>query len=212
MVVADDGSYPAEDIPPGGYMASPISYPTRSHYPANANYNELDERVKSFTSYWPWTNHPTLRPADMAKAGFHYSGESDKVKCFLCSLELNNWETTDTPFGEHEKWRPECPMVKQHREEQIAAARNNTRNGNIQSDAAIVDDLQNDLEMLEVTPGDPPEDLPETNCVVCFDKRRAMAFIPCGHVVCCEDCGNRVADCTMCRKKIQNRFKIYLSS
>ncbi|KAL1521909.1 hypothetical protein AB1Y20_021559 [Prymnesium parvum] len=49
-------------------------------------------------------------------------------------------------------------------------------------------------------------------CVVCLAKPRSVAFVPCGHRACCEDCGfGEIANCPMCRKSIHSRIKVYES-
>lgn len=67
--------------------------------------------VKQYFSYpalWP------LQPSAeaMALAGFHYTGQSDAVKCLSCDLPLNGWEPHDDPMQEHERWSPECPFLQ----------------------------------------------------------------------------------------------------
>jgi len=38
-----------------------------------------------------------------------------------------------------------------------------------------------------------------TKCVVCMDASVNCIFLPCGHVVCCEVCGQRCQQCPICR-------------
>eukprot|EP01062_Namystynia_karyoxenos_P081401 TRINITY_DN894_c0_g2_i1.p1 TRINITY_DN894_c0_g2~~TRINITY_DN894_c0_g2_i1.p1 ORF type:complete len:660 (+),score=170.71 TRINITY_DN894_c0_g2_i1:87-2066(+) len=42
-------------------------------------------------------------------------------------------------------------------------------------------------------------------CVVCLDERRAVVFLPCLHMVCCEQCGEQVAECPLCRVAVEER-------
>ena len=37
-------------------------------------------------------------------------------------------------------------------------------------------------------------------CVVCFERARAVAFVPCGHFCVCSKCGQRLSECPICRK------------
>ncbi|KAG8341883.1 Zinc finger C3HC4 type (RING finger) [Trypanosoma vivax] len=37
-------------------------------------------------------------------------------------------------------------------------------------------------------------------CIVCFETRRECAFLPCGHVSCCEKCARLLNCCPVCRK------------
>ncbi|POS77032.1 hypothetical protein DHEL01_v204569 [Diaporthe helianthi] len=60
------------------------------------------------TLSWP---HKSIKPADMAKAGFYfqpYPSNPDNVICFLCHKALDGWEEDDRPLEEHLKHAPEC--------------------------------------------------------------------------------------------------------
>ena len=50
-------------------------------------------------------------------------------------------------------------------------------------------------------------------CKVCMEAEICFVFIPCGHFCTCENCAvnGNLKDCPICRKKIENRIKIYLS-
>lgn len=64
-------------------------------------------RMNTFQD-WPIS---FLKPRDMAKAGFAYTGERDKVKCFKCLVHFDKWEKKDTPMGEHMFHNSTCPFV-----------------------------------------------------------------------------------------------------
>ncbi|XP_023514151.1 E3 ubiquitin-protein ligase SPL2-like isoform X1 [Cucurbita pepo subsp. pepo] len=51
-------------------------------------------------------------------------------------------------------------------------------------------------------------------CVICLMRRRRSAFIPCGHLVCCERCAISVErdsapKCPVCRQQIRSSVRIY---
>lgn len=51
-------------------------------------------------------------------------------------------------------------------------------------------------------------------CVVCLMRRRRSAFVPCGHLVCCQRCALSVEreaspKCPVCRQPIRNSVRIY---
>eukprot|EP01118_Nematostelium_gracile_P008530 TRINITY_DN2829_c0_g1_i1.p1 TRINITY_DN2829_c0_g1~~TRINITY_DN2829_c0_g1_i1.p1 ORF type:complete len:328 (+),score=82.14 TRINITY_DN2829_c0_g1_i1:74-1057(+) len=48
-------------------------------------------------------------------------------------------------------------------------------------------------------------------CDVCMEEKKCMVFIPCGHVCCCENCSQDVKDCPICRQKIAQKFKVFVS-
>ena len=49
-----------------------------------------------------------------------------------------------------------------------------------------------------------------SNCVVCHERAREVAFDPCGHFVCCSGCGLRVSTCPLCRGAIERNLRIYV--
>ncbi|EPS62392.1 hypothetical protein M569_12398 [Genlisea aurea] len=53
-------------------------------------------------------------------------------------------------------------------------------------------------------------------CVVCLTRRRAAAFTPCGHLVCCQRCASAVERensplCPVCRQSVRSWVRIYVS-
>ncbi|KAL6953604.1 RING-type E3 ubiquitin transferase [Sarracenia purpurea var. burkii] len=51
-------------------------------------------------------------------------------------------------------------------------------------------------------------------CVICLTRRRRSAFIPCGHLVCCQPCAlsverDLVPKCPVCRQTIRSSVRIY---
>ncbi|XP_058117166.1 E3 ubiquitin-protein ligase MIB1 [Anopheles ziemanni] len=49
---------------------------------------------------------------------------------------------------------------------------------------------------------------PLDECLLCSDQKRDTVFKPCGHVVCCENCGPRIKKCLICRESVLAREKI----
>ena len=45
-------------------------------------------------------------------------------------------------------------------------------------------------------------------CVVCLERARAVAFVPCGHFCVCSKCGQRLSECPICRKSTRKQ-RIY---
>ncbi|KAK3585619.1 hypothetical protein CHS0354_004531 [Potamilus streckersoni] len=48
-------------------------------------------------------------------------------------------------------------------------------------------------------------------CKICMERNVELAFLPCGHLVCCEVCGQTLRFCPICRAKIHASVKTYLS-
>ncbi len=47
-------------------------------------------------------------------------------------------------------------------------------------------------------------------CKVCLSTPAKVAFVPCGHVCCCEGCARQLNECPLCRAAIQRRMTVYL--
>ena len=47
-------------------------------------------------------------------------------------------------------------------------------------------------------------------CKVCLDQPVTIAFQPCGHVPCCEQCAELLEICPLCRAEIMEKNRIYL--
>ncbi|XP_060588222.1 baculoviral IAP repeat-containing protein 2-like [Ruditapes philippinarum] len=51
----------------------------------------------------------------------------------------------------------------------------------------------------------------EKVCKVCLEKDMCIVFLPCGHLVACDDCAPRVKKCPVCRAIIKGTARTYLS-
>ena len=47
-------------------------------------------------------------------------------------------------------------------------------------------------------------------CKICMEKKVSIAFLPCSHLVCCEDCAPAMRTCPFCRKFIKGTVKTFL--
>lgn len=86
--------------------------------PCTTKYCSEAARSDSFGSTWP---HGGLcSPANMAKAGFYYTGQSDSVKCFTCRVKLENWKPeVDDPWTKHKDLSPDCCFAQLGKEEEL---------------------------------------------------------------------------------------------
>ena len=64
------------------------------------------------TTFEHWSKQIQPDKYRLAKAGFYYTGEIDKVICFACGATLREWERTDDPWTEHYKWSKTCVFLK----------------------------------------------------------------------------------------------------
>lgn len=66
------------------------------------------ERLKTFNYGWPVLSP---KPCDLAREGFFYKLEGDRVQCAFCRGIVSHWETTDDPLREHARHFAFCPFV-----------------------------------------------------------------------------------------------------
>jgi len=70
--------------------------------------DQLDIRKETFIFY-PESSIPT---ADIAAAGFFYTGEGHVIKCFCCRLTVTRLNDGDNPFLVHQCRAPNCSFVR----------------------------------------------------------------------------------------------------
>lgn len=64
-------------------------------------------RVRTFQN-WPSI---VVKPHTLARAGFFYFQDSDKVQCAFCFGILHKWQEGDNPFDEHRHHFYCCPFI-----------------------------------------------------------------------------------------------------
>ena len=49
-------------------------------------------------------------------------------------------------------------------------------------------------------------------CIICFQEKRNIAFLPCGHFCICQTCCQKYKDnkCLVCREKYKKKQKIFM--
>ncbi|VDH97946.1 baculoviral IAP repeat-containing protein 5 [Mytilus galloprovincialis] len=270
-------------------------------------YTNYCVRLASFGN-WP----KTQTPADLASAGFFYTGTGDVVKCFSCGKRIYQWEPYEIPWMEHKKHSPNCDFVKTNMPNRLRnrethnllteqPSQNSEENGAI---ASPTDDVvtefdnvssrnfstqiisYNDIDLYMESPAalavlhtesatpninqhvretltalyhnkeckpsavqivgvvwllqDRDEkiqdrdkkiqDLKEhtqslesaaanrsvlTKCGICLTEERTMVCCPCGHVICCEACSDKLIRlhrnprCPLCRQAVDRFMKTF---
>lgn len=66
-------------------------------------------RLKTFRD-WP---HKNLQPIMLARAGFYHIAPLDRVKCFNCQMEIENWTDNENCYATHWIMSPECNYILQ---------------------------------------------------------------------------------------------------
>ncbi|XP_028413742.1 putative inhibitor of apoptosis [Dendronephthya gigantea] len=89
----------------------PAATPVNQVSGSASKYASEHARLHTFIS---WPKHCPVQPKELIDAGFYYTGSGDRVQCFKCGIILAGWEPHDTPWGEHEKWSKDCPLVREH--------------------------------------------------------------------------------------------------
>ncbi|XP_056625553.1 E3 ubiquitin-protein ligase XIAP [Triplophysa dalaica] len=74
----------------------------------NASLSVMDARLHSFRLF-PLSQMVSTKR--MARAGFYYTGEADKVRCFSCSATVGDWNEGDIPLRRHHEASPACTFL-----------------------------------------------------------------------------------------------------
>ncbi len=51
----------------------------------------------------------------------------------------------------------------------------------------------------------------ERMCKICMDNDVNIVFLPCGHLVSCQECAPNIKKCAVCRAPIRDTVRTYLS-
>jgi len=49
----------------------------------------------------------------------------------------------------------------------------------------------------------------QNECVICMNAPRDVVIIPCGHLICCENCVVQCKECPLCRGVINDNLKVF---
>ncbi|KAK9298200.1 hypothetical protein QLX08_008365 [Tetragonisca angustula] len=74
----------------------------------NIDYRFEAARLQSFEN-WPVSY---IEPEKLAAAGFYYTGDGDKVRCFECQVEIGQWVEGDIPMVDHQRWSARCRFIR----------------------------------------------------------------------------------------------------
>ncbi|KAM4808283.1 LOW QUALITY PROTEIN: baculoviral IAP repeat-containing protein 1 [Rhinophrynus dorsalis] len=75
------------------------------------NLSIFEDEVVRLESFKEWPENAHANPADLAGAGFYYTGVADAVKCFTCGIHVHSFEPGDDPYSEHMKFSPGCAFL-----------------------------------------------------------------------------------------------------
>ncbi|XP_077589686.1 E3 ubiquitin-protein ligase XIAP [Stigmatopora nigra] len=73
-----------------------------------ADFSLMNTRLHSFNGSSLSKQVPAER---LARAGFYFTGEADRVRCFSCKMTVENWCRGDTPVERHKEVSPLCKFL-----------------------------------------------------------------------------------------------------
>lgn len=164
-------------------------------------FSEYRDEIKRIASFENWPKGLSQKHDEMAKSGFFYTGQSDRVLCFFCGGCLRDWEQTDVPDEEHAIWYSNCEYLKQLKGEKFV---NNVlkRKTEILSNK---EETKNTHKMMEETKAG--------ICVICLVNPYNFAFLPCGHLALCKTCvlKTKLNNCLLCKHKVKKIVQIFFA-
>lgn len=183
--------------------------------PHNQDKITYESRLATFHN---WPRSMKQRPADLAEAGFYYTGAGDQTLCFYCGGGLKDWEENDDPWEQHGLWFSKCVFVnlkkgkdfieevKRKADPQLpvpgTSGTQKTKEEPTQAEA-----LSDKCEKVKLE-----SDVTEkTLCKICYKNELGVVFLPCGHIVACVDCAAALKTCAVCRKPLEATVRAFLS-
>ncbi|XP_058122972.1 baculoviral IAP repeat-containing protein 3-like [Anopheles coustani] len=83
----------------------PFAEGTVKYQPIWPTWSTFAKRQESFRTTEHWSKDEIYK---LAAVGFFYTGPGDSVRCFYCSLGLQNWQKDDDPLEEHGRHMRSC--------------------------------------------------------------------------------------------------------
>lgn len=176
----------------------------------------VDSRLETFQK---WPKAIKQRPAELAEAGFFYTGVGDQTLCFYCGGGLKDWEENDDPWEQHALWFNKCSYVNLKKGQDFVAKVNSRNQPQAYSSStsstetkeepvAPADTLSEKCEKISLKEGQSSE---QTLCKICYRNELGVVFLPCGHIVACVDCAAALKNCAVCRKPLEATVRAFLS-
>lgn len=107
-------------------------------------YENESARLESFAN---WPVPFIVSPERLARAGFYYAQQGDKVRCAFCSGLIGQWEQGDDPEVEHRRHFPTCSFIIARF---AAAEQNPVTPSGISVRESVLDEADNTLKSLGV--------------------------------------------------------------
>ena len=185
------------------------------------NFRLFDQRLNTFFIH-NWPVGLTQTAQTVAKAGFFYTGKSDLVYCYQCGGGIHKWIPGEDPWIEHAKFYPTCEYLllvkskkfveKVQNNNKIRGKQNQEENfkGNlVNTGINCMKNLKQRSEKFWQVTSDESKD--KYLCKICMVENCSIVFLPCGHCFACKFCSASLADCSICRREINQFLKVYFS-
>ncbi|NXQ02967.1 BIR7B protein, partial [Vidua macroura] len=191
-----------------GIVSEETALPNEPEYP------EMVTEEMRLSTFENWPQNSSMHPEQLARAGFFYTGRGDVVRCFYCDGGVRSWSFGDDPWREHAKWYPECEFLLHSRGREfvnsVQATFSNTLLAPVIWPFVLFSFFGKDESQLSTE-----EQLrrlrEERMCKVCMDRDVSVVFVPCGHLVACEECALNLRLCPICRAVIQGSVRAFMS-
>ncbi|NXW76244.1 BIR7B protein, partial [Hirundo rustica] len=176
-----------------GIVSEDTALPNEPEYP------EMVREEMRLSTFENWPPNSNVYPEQLARAGFFYTGQGDVVRCFYCDGGVRSWSVGDDPWREHAKWYPECEFLLHSRGREFVSSVQATFSTTLLAPSQLSTEEQ--LRRLQE----------ERTCKVCMDKDVSVVFVPCGHLVACEECALNLRLCPICRAVIRGSVRAFMS-
>lgn len=190
----------------GSIKSMPFRTPSDGH--SNALYRIITERLAFYT--WDTIHSSVIHQHSLDFKGhfialFRPNNIPDAGKQYLFDVQRTWKEAYDNV--RRILYRKQQQMIEQENKKKaqvtssLPPLNNPTSNKNTaNSDSVAVEHLQDRLQVISNA----------LTCQVCCDQPLEVAFIPCGHQVCCKECAKRCSTCPICRQEISSRLTVFL--
>lgn len=71
-------------------------------------------------------------------------------------------------------------------------------------------DLDGDSGGSSISSNDSRSNITSAQCKICLVEDLSIVFLPCSHMISCDNCSNSLVICAVCRIKIEDKFKVYI--
>ncbi|NWY96730.1 BIR7B protein, partial [Loxia curvirostra] len=189
-----------------GIVSEETALPNEPEYP------EMVTEGMRLSTFENWPQNSSMHPEQLARAGFFYTGRGDVVRCFYCDGGVRSWSFGDDPWREHAKWYPECEFLLHSRGREFVNSVQATFSGTLLAPFGLLFFSFFGKDVSQLSTEEQLRRLQEERmCKVCMDRDVSVVFVPCGHLVACEECALNLRLCPICRAVIQGSVRAFMS-